>query len=139
MNNEPNASADLPETIPSGQALCDLIKGELEDRKALDIVVIPIDQRAALADFMIVASGTSSRHLQSLAYNIDQALRQVGIKSIYIEGQSSSDWVLLDTQDVIVHLFKPDVRARYALESMWSKDFKAETSDAPWEYPEAAE
>lgn len=87
--------------------------------KAMDIVSIHLDDQSGLADYMIVASGTSSRHIQALATKLKDKLGLEGIKGVTIEGLSQSDWVAIDAGDVIVHLFKPEVREFYNIEKMW--------------------
>lgn len=92
----------------------------LDAEKAENILPIPLSQGAALADYMVIASGTSSRHVNGLARNLKDKLSSHDIKGITIEGLASCDWVVLDAGDVIVHLFRPEVREFYNIEKMWS-------------------
>jgi len=91
----------------------------LDADKAEDIVSIDLDDQCGLADKMIIATGTSSRHVHGLANKLSDRLRSRGVKDIGIEGLSQSDWVAMDAGDVIVHLFRPEVREFYNLEKMW--------------------
>lgn len=95
-----------------------IIQKTLEDNKAEDIVTINLEGKTSLADQMVVASGTSNRHVASLAEKVEQALKKNGCK-VTIEGLEKADWVLIDAFDVIVHIFVPEVRDFYNLEKMW--------------------
>ena len=99
--------------------LRDLALDLLDDDKAEEVVEIPLAGRSAIADYMIVASGTSHRHVSAMADHLLEALKAAGAKGIGIEGQRAADWVLIDTGDVIVHLFRPEVREFYNLERLW--------------------
>ena len=103
-----------------------LIENTLNKNKANNIVTIDLKQKSYIADYMIVASGTSSRHLQSLSENIILELKKYGLNNCRIEGYESNDWKLVDAIDVIVHLFHPEKRAFYDLEKMWSEDLPKE-------------
>ncbi len=103
-----------------------LIENTLNRNKANNIVIIDLKQKSYIADYMIVASGTSSRHLQSLSENIILELKKYGLNNCRIEGYESNDWKLVDAIDVIVHLFHPEKRAFYDLEKMWSEDLPKE-------------
>lgn len=96
-----------------------LIEQSLDADKAEDIVTIDLSGQSALADYMIVASGTSSRHVSALADKLKTRLEIKGVKGIRSEGQSQADWVVIDAGDVIVHLFRPEVREFYNIEKMW--------------------
>lgn len=85
----------------------------------MDIVTIELTDESALADYMIIASGTSSRHVNALASKLKDRLLIRGVKNIHIEGQTQSDWIVMDMGDVILHLFRPEVREFYNLEKMW--------------------
>lgn len=95
------------------------VTGSLEDSKAEDLVTIDIQNKSALADYMLVASGRSSRHVSAIADHLLRELKNKGAGSAKVEGLESADWVLIDVGDVIVHLFRPEVREFYALEKMW--------------------
>ena len=92
----------------------------LDADKALDIEMIDLRGLTSLADYMIVASGTSSRHVNALAEKLAERLSILGLKDIRMEGQENSDWIIVDAGDVIIHLFKPEVRSFYNLEKMWN-------------------
>ena len=96
-----------------------LIISSLENSKAKDIVVIDLLNKTSFADLMIIASGTSKRHISSISDNIKNELKSYKIK-VNIEGLSSCDWVLIDCKSIIVHIFQPDTRLYYNLEKMWS-------------------
>lgn len=82
-------------------------------------MTIDLDDQVALADYMIIASGTSSRHLDSLAKKLKIRLEEEGVKNIHIEGLNQADWVVMDAGDVIIHLFREEVRSFYNIEKMW--------------------
>ena len=98
----------------------------LDDNKAIDIKSINLKNKSYIADYMIIASGTSSRHLQSLSENLLVELKKYGLDYCRIEGQESSEWKLVDAIDIIVHLFHPEKRSFYDLEKMWSEDLPKE-------------
>lgn len=98
----------------------------LDDSKAEDIVSIPIAGKTSIADHMIVASGRSHRHVGAIADHLIRDLKQAGCGAPRVEGLPHCDWVLIDAGDVIVHLFRPDVRSFYNLEKMWSADTEAQ-------------
>jgi len=103
-----------------------IIEKVLDNNKAQKIVIINLKNKSYIADYMIVASGTSSRHLQSLSENLVSELKKLGINGCRIEGKDSTDWKLVDAHDVIVHLFHPDKREFYDLEKMWSEEIPKE-------------
>lgn len=92
----------------------------LEDDKAEDILFIDLDGKSSLADFMIIASGRSGRHVASLADHLAQDAKKLTGRPASVEGMPNADWVLIDTGDVIVHLFRPEVREFYNLEKIWA-------------------
>ncbi len=96
-----------------------IVKTSLDDGKAEDIVVIDLEGKSSIASYMVVASGNSNRHVASLAENLQLKLKEKGFQSM-AEGEEKADWVLIDAYDVIVHIFRPEVRAFYNLEKMWS-------------------
>ena len=98
----------------------------LDDNKAKDIVSIDLREKSYIADYMIVASGTSSRHLQSLSENLVSELKKIGMNNCRIEGRESSDWKLVDAIDIIIHIFHPEKRKFYDLEKMWSEPIPKE-------------
>lgn len=91
----------------------------MDDDKAENILTIPLDPSNAIADYMIIASGNSSRHVLSTAEKLKDRLNVRGLKNITIEGADTADWVILDLGDIIIHLFRPEVRAFYNIEKMW--------------------
>ena len=91
----------------------------LEDDKAIDIKAIDLKDRSSIADFMIIASLNSSRQVSSMANNLIKKFKDKGISTRKPEGITNSDWVLIDAYDIIIHLFRPEVRDFYALEKMW--------------------
>ena len=93
----------------------------LDINKALDIVSIDLKDKSSMADFMIIASGTSSRHIQSLSEQVLEKLKNSGIPNSKIEGKDSNDWKLVDGVDLIVHIFHPEKRSFYELEKIWSE------------------
>ncbi len=92
----------------------------LDEMKAEDIVTIDLHGKTSIADSMVVASGRSSRHVGAIADDVVEQLKKSGLRGIRVEGQPHCDWVLIDAGDVIVHVFRPEVRDFYALEKMWS-------------------
>ena len=94
----------------------------LDNNKAQNITFINLKNKSHIADYMIVASGTSSRHLQSLSEILVAELKKLGIEGCRIEGKDSNDWKLVDAHDVIVHIFHPEKREFYDLEKMWSEE-----------------
>ena len=98
----------------------------LDSNKAQDIVSIDLEGKSSMADYMIIASGRSSRHLQSLSEILVAELKKLGMNNCRIEGRESNDWKLVDAIDVIVHLFHPEKRVFYDLEKMWSEDLPKE-------------
>jgi ribosome-associated protein len=95
------------------------VLASLEDAKAEDTVTIDIQTKSSLGDYMVVTSGRSHRHVSAIADRLVTALKEAGLGPIRVEGLQHSDWVLLDAGDVIVHIFRPEVREFYNLEKMW--------------------
>ena len=98
----------------------------LDNNKAKDIVSIDLKKKSYIADYMIIASGTSSRHLQSLSENLVFELKKIGIYNCRMEGKDSLDWKLVDAIDIIIHIFHPEKREFYDLEKMWSEPIPKE-------------
>ena len=98
-----------------------IIINTLDSNKALDIVSIDLENKSSIADYLIIASGTSSRHMQALSEIVLEKLKISGIPNCKIEGNESNDWKLIDGIDVIVHIFNPEKRKFYELEKMWSE------------------
>ncbi len=106
--------------------LKDIIEKTLDVNKARDVVVIDLKRKTYIADYMIIASGTSSRHIQSLSEIIVKKLEEFGILNCKIEGKDSPHWKLVDAADIIVHIFHPEKRSFYDLEKMWSENIPKE-------------
>ena len=117
----------------SPTALNLLVRQVLDDHQAEDVVVIDLDGKSTIGDHMVIATGRSSRQVISLAENLIQALKGKGLVGIKPEGIRQGDWVLIDAGDVIIHLFRPEVREFYSLEKMWEADFTDpdQTLDTP--------
>lgn len=105
---------------PSGDILRALVETSLDDDKAEDIVVIDLAGKTEIADYMVIASGQSSRQVGAMAEHLRHKIKAAGIKDVAIEGAAQGDWVLIDAGDVLVHLFRPEVRDFYRLEKMWT-------------------
>ena len=99
--------------------ILDIIIKALDDMKAEDVSVIDLEGKTSIAGYMVVASGTSNRHVASIAQKIEEALKAAGHRCS-VEGETKADWVLIDAIDVIVHIFRPEVREFYNLEKMWT-------------------
>lgn len=97
-----------------------LVLESLEDSKAEDILPINIAGKSALGDFMVIASGRSNRHVAAIADHLIDAMKAAGLGPLRVEGLESGDWVLLDGGDIIVHVFRPEIREFYNLEKMWA-------------------
>ena len=96
-----------------------IILDTLDSNKALDIISIDLKNKSSMADYMIIASGTSSRHIQALSEQVLEKLKTNGLKNSKIEGKESLDWKLVDGIDLIIHIFNPDKRKFYELEKIW--------------------
>jgi ribosome-associated protein len=102
------------------EALHDLVLRSLDDDKALDVVSIPLSGKSNIADYMVIASGNSTRQVASMAQKLTERIKRDLGRAARVEGLPVADWVLIDAQDVIVHLFRPEVRSFYNLERMWA-------------------
>ena len=102
-----------------------VILKSLEDSKAEDLISIDLTGKSALGDFMVVASGRSQRHVSAIADHLQKDLKAAGGHDIRVEGMPNCDWVLIDAGDVIVHVFRPEVRTFYNIEKMWLADHPA--------------
>jgi ribosome-associated protein len=110
--------------------ILELILKELDDDKAEEIVTVPLAGKSDIADAMVIASGRSQRHVGAMADKIVRKLKEVGFDRARIEGQPACDWVLIDAEDVIAHLFRPEVRRFYNLERIWSEAAHAALPEA---------
>lgn len=103
--------------------LQDFIRDTLDGDKAVDIVTLPLKGKTEIADYMIIASGTSSRHVASMAQKLRDRLSSEHKIKARVEGLENGDWAIIDAGDVMVHLFRPEVRSFYDLEKLWGSDF----------------
>jgi len=111
--------------------LRDIVEKSLDDDKAIDIVVIELTGKTEIADYMVIATGHSSRQVGAMANHLSQIMKDQGVKSVAVEGTDKCDWVLIDAGDVLVHLFRPEVREFYELEKLWSVPDVIAGSKAP--------
>ena len=121
--NAPSPAAAEAPLDPAG--MLDLIVTSLDGDKAIEIVTIDLAGKSAMADYLVVASGTSDRQVKAMADHIMEKLHKRGVGKLKLEGLPAADWVLLDAGDVIVHLFQPEVRSFYQLEKLWGFDVPA--------------
>lgn len=105
---------------PEAKDLSDFIQSVLDENSAQDVIEIDIRGKSSIADYLLVASGRSNRHVSALADYVQRSLKERGFKELVVEGQKASDWVLIDAGDVILHIFRPEVRVFYNLEKIWS-------------------
>lgn len=119
-----SAAADPKQVPPLAKhqtdALLDLVLKQLDDDQAQDIVTIDLEGKSSIADHMVIVSGRSTRQVASMAQKLAETLKQNGYGPVKLEGLPAADWVLLDAGDVVVHLFRPEVRSFYNLERMWA-------------------
>jgi len=134
----PRAKAEEPARPPRERAEADrldqlqgIIVESLEADKAEGVLALDLAGRASFADRMVIATGLADRQIAAMATHLEERLHEAGLKRIQIEGANGSDWVLIDAGDIIIHLFKPDARALYALERMWGPDLDPEPQDSP--------
>jgi ribosome-associated protein len=120
------AKAGTPQAVSrpargiDADAAVKVVLKSLDDDKAEDILSIDIRGRSSFADFLVIASGRSGRHVAALADHVMRQLKDSGVKDVRIEGLPQADWVLVDAGDVVIHLFRPEVRAFYNLEKIWA-------------------
>ena len=115
--------APLPASEPG--SLHALVLQSLDDDQAQDLVSIPLEGKTAIADHMVIASGRSTRQVAAMAQKLSERIKQGGFGHARIEGLPAADWVLVDAGDVIVHIFRPEVRSFYNLERMWAFEDRA--------------
>ena len=111
--------SDMPATAPTTGSLHELVLHSLDEDQAQDVVSIPLEGKSSIADHMVIASGRSTRQVAAIATHLAERLKKEGHGSPRIEGLPAADWVLIDAGDVVVHLFRPEVRSFYNLERMW--------------------
>jgi ribosome-associated protein len=119
-------AADPISPVQPERSMIDVVLQSLDDAKAEQTVAIDITGKSSLADHMVVTSGRSNRHVSAVADQVVKALREHGYTKPRIEGLPHADWVLVDGGDVIVHIFRPEVREFYNIEKMWAADFAAD-------------
>ena len=102
------------------EALLSLVLQSLDDDQAQDVVSIPLEGKSSIADHMVIASGRSTRQVAAIAQKLAERIKQAGLAMPRVEGLPAADWVLIDAGDVVVHLFRPEVRSFYNLERMWA-------------------
>ena len=113
------AQSDSPQSDKGGERLHALVLSQLDDDQAQDLVSIPLAGKSSIADHMIIASGRSTRQVAAMAQKLAEKIKQGGFGNARVEGLPAADWVLIDAGDVVVHLFRPEVRSFYNLERMW--------------------
>ena len=111
---------------PSAEDTLHLVLAELDDAKAEETITIDLHGKTAIADHMVVTSGRSNRQVGAIADRLFKTLKEAGVSGVRLEGMPHCDWVLIDAGDVIVHVFRPEVRAFYNLEKMWSATLSPE-------------
>jgi ribosome-associated protein len=120
----------MPEPVsparPVSEETLRLVLARLDDMKAEDTVTIDLSSKSTIGDYMVVTSGRSNRHVGAVADHLLEDLRKAGVPGVRAEGMPHCDWVLIDAGDVIVHVFRPEVRAFYNLEKMWASGPSAE-------------
>ena len=130
MADPANASA-VPTKEVDVEALHSLVMQSLDDDQAVEMITIPLAGKSSIADHMVIASGRSSRQVASMANKLADKIKQQFGKIVRIEGLPVADWVLIDADDVIVHLFRPEVRTFYNLERMWAFGDESASKAAP--------
>ncbi len=113
----------------SAQMLADIVNW-LDEAKAEAVVTIPLEGKSSLGDYMIVATGRSDRHVGAIAEQLREKIKGAGERNVRVEGMNTCDWVLIDTGDIIIHVFRPEVRDFYNLEKMWKADIPPDTSSS---------
>ena len=129
-SSAPRLQAAKQATVDDIRAVAESLAKALEDDKAEDLLFIDLQGKSSLADFMIIASGRSGRHVAALADHVSQEVKKLTGRPANVEGMPNADWVLIDTGDIIVHLFRPEVREFYNLEKIWASDTAAVRSKA---------
>jgi ribosome-associated protein len=119
------APGQVSKVHPDAQETLRLVLASLDDMKAEDTVTIDLTGKSTIADTMVVTSGRSNRHVSAVAERVLDVLREAGVTGLRVEGLTHGDWALIDAGDVIVHIFRPEVRAFYGLERMWASPVAA--------------
>jgi ribosome-associated protein len=115
------APAKVSKVRPAAEETLRLVLARIDDMKAEDTVTIDLTGKSTIADTMVVTSGRSNRQVGAIADHVIEDLRKAGVRDVRVEGMPHCDWVVIDAGDVIVHIFRPEVRAFYQLEKMWSR------------------
>lgn len=124
-----SASSMKPKAAePASASLLANIATWLDEAKAEDVVTIPLEGKSSLGDFMVIATGRNDRHVGAIAEQLEQKIKAATEGPVRVEGVPACDWVLIDTGDIIVHVFRPEVREFYNLEKMWQADLPPDTS-----------
>lgn len=116
--------------MKSAEEIKDVVVNALEDLKAVDVAVLDVRGKSSVTDFMVIASGTSDRHLKAMANNVLVEAKKAEIKPLGVEGGAGSEWVLVDLVDVVVHLMMPETRDFYQLEKLWEAGSVDELTEA---------
>ena len=116
-----SAPAAMLKARPDVEQSLKIILSSLDDMKAEDTTTIDLRGKSSVSDYMIVTTGRSNRHVGAVAENVAKALKESGLTGIHVEGLPNCDWVLIDTGDVVVHVFRPEVREFYNLERLWTQ------------------
>ena len=127
ISEQPKTKAPVA-SPPSAHPLLDLILSSIEDDKGEEIVTVDLHGKTSIADYMVVANGRSNRQVAAMAEHLLSRLKDAGQGNCPVEGLRQGDWVLIDAGDVVVHLFRPEVRSFYNLEKMWSMNLAADKS-----------
>ncbi|MEO6092677.1 MAG: ribosome silencing factor [Novosphingobium sp.] len=114
------AGAAIPPTAGEPDSLHALVLRSLDDDQAQDVISIPLEGKSSIADHMVIASGRSSRQVAAIAQKLAERIKHGGFGNVRIEGLPAADWVLVDAGDIVIHLFRPEVRSFYNLERMWA-------------------
>ena len=117
---EKKITGDKDEAAERAEALLAVTLAALEDMKAVDVRVIDVRDLTSITDIMVVASGTSTRHVKAIADNVVQEAKKHGVRALGVEGDKGAEWILVDLADVVVHVMMPAIREFYALEKLWS-------------------
>ena len=128
---EPNTTPDVTSQTAGADIVAEylrLIQQSLDDDKAEQVVTIDLTGKTSIADFLVIASGRSTRQVAAMADHLARKLKDAGAGTVGVEGLPRADWVLIDAKDIIVHLFRPEVRSFYKLEKMWGLDTPVEPS-----------
>lgn len=120
----------LPEPPPSAETLLATVRAAVEEIKAKDVVEIDVRGKTSVTDHMVIASGTSTRHVKSIADEVIKFAKKLGAMPLGVEGEREAEWVLVDLGDVVVHVMLPRVREFYALERLWTVGDQAQAQDA---------